>query len=251
MKNVISICFAIYVIAAGCNREEPSINTTAPPDIPTLQPIAQYSIAPHVAEPSGIVYHHKNNSFLVVSDSHPEIFEIDFQGHLLRSITTGSTDLEGISLSSGNDTIYIVEERVKTVVAYRADGTKISSFIADIASLSNNGLEGITVGTNGNLYVLNEKLPGLLLEFTPGGTEVKRAPLTFATDYSGIFYDKSENCLWIISDESRSVTKTDLNGDLISQWSVPFQKGEGISIVRDTMYIVNDADATMYVFLKP
>ena len=137
------------------------------------------------------------------------------------------------------------------MVAYRADGTKISSFIADIASLSNNGLEGITVGTNGNLYVLNEKLPGLLLEFTPGGTEVKRAPLTFATDYSGIFYDKSENCLWIISDESRSVTKTDLNGDLISQWSVPFQKGEGISIVRDTMYIVNDADATMYVFLKP
>jgi uncharacterized protein YjiK len=188
---------------------------------------------------------------LVVSDSHPDVAELTLQGTLIRKITTTSTDLEGIGLSATGDTIYIAEERNRRIVLYTSTGTRLSSFSADVATLANNGLEGVSVRENGNLFVLNEKEPGMLLEVTPAGTELRRVPLSLALDYSDIMFDRSEPCLWIISDESRKVMRTDLNGTLQKQWNVPFSKGEGIVIVRDTMYIVNDADAKLYVFLKP
>jgi uncharacterized protein YjiK len=240
------------IIVSGCNRHEPvSSITQTPSGMSAIQPIASYYIGTHVAEPSGIVYNAKSNSLMVVSDSHPELYEIDFQGKLLRTITTVSTDLEGLALSKTADTIYIVEEKNRKVVSYRTNGTKISSFSADVATLPNNALEGITVGKNGNLFVLNEKSPGMILEYQPNGTEINRVTLSHALDYSDIFFDDSADCLWVISDESKKIMKINRNGELISQWLIPFFKGEGISIVRDTMYIVNDEDAKLYIFNKP
>lgn len=236
----------------SCGRHEPV--TVVPDDDPgasSITPIASYSLGAHAAEPSGIVYHPAHNALLVVSDSHPDVYEFDFTGKLLSSVTTVSADLEGVALSRTADSIYVVEERTRSVVTYRADGTKLSSFTADVSTLPNNGLEGITVGTNGNLFVLNEKAPGMILEFTRQGTEVRRMTLTYALDYSGLFYDGTADCLWVVSDESKKVMKLSMTGALIKEWLLPFTKGEGITIVRDTMYIVNDADAKMYVFTAP
>ncbi len=251
--NATILCsFLLLAACAGCGRDEPGSDPTNPPtETETLQPIAQYSLAGTIAEPSGIVYHARNNSFLVVSDSHPELYEIGFDGRLIRTIPTAGADLEGISLSASCDTIYVVEEKNRQVVLYRADGTWLSSFTVDVATLANNALEGVTTGPGGNLFVLNEKAPGMLLEYTPGGKEVRRIPLSLAADYSDITFRKADNSLWIISDESRKIMQTDLYGRLLREWSLPFGKGEGIAIVRDTMYIVNDADARLYLFPAP
>jgi uncharacterized protein YjiK len=243
--------FVLWLIVASCSRTQPETGNPAVPGLSQLQPIASYSLAAHAAEPSGIVYNPKNNSLLVVSDSHPEVYEFDLHGNYLRSITTVSTDLEGISLSETGDSLYIAEERNRKIVTYLMNGAKLSSFSADVATLTNNALEGVTVGPGGHLLVLNEKAPGMLLEYLPDGTEVRRTALSFASDYSDLFYDAAAGNLWIISDESMSVTRTDLTGTPLARWSIPFSKGEGISIVRDTMYIVNDTDAKMYVFVKP
>lgn len=247
---VVFLCFGALFV--GCKRETPVQGSNiVPSGIETLQPIAQYYLGADISEPSGIIYNAKNNSFYVVSDSHKELYEIDFHGTLLRTIVTTSTDLEGISVSRSGDTIYVVEEKNRIVVSYLLNGTKLSSFSANVATIPNNGLEGIAVNKNGFLFVVNEKLPGMLLEYSRSGTEINRVTLSFASDYSDIFYDDSTDCLWLISDESKKIMKVSKNGQLLSQWLIPFSKGEGITIVRDTMYIVNDEDAKLYIFKKP
>lgn len=242
----------LSLAAFSCSRNEPV--TVVPDPVPgtaSITPIASYSIGTHVAEPSGIVHHPGRNALLVVSDSHPEVVELSFTGTFLSAVSTVSADLEGVALSRTADSIYVVEERTRSVVTYSANGTKLSSFTADVSTLPNNGLEGITVGADGNLFVLNEKAPGMILEFTRQGTEVRRMTLTYALDYSGLFYDGTADCLWVVSDESKKVMKLSMTGALIKEWLLPFTKGEGITIVRDTMYIVNDADAKLYVFTAP
>ncbi len=247
LKKIFVIVTSLFLFS--CGRNEPAAAVASQPA--QIVPIAQRALNSIISEPSGIVYNAKNNSFFVVSDSHPELYEIDFFGNLLRTITTTSTDLEGISLSRSGDTIIVAEERNRKIVFYALNGTKLSSFSANVATLDNNALEGVTVAGNGNFFVINEKLPGMLLEYAPNGTEIKRILLSFAGDYSDIFYDSTQNCLWIISDESKKIMKVSTSGALISEWGIPFTKGEGISIVRDTIYVVNDADAKLYLFNKP
>lgn len=254
-QTTILYCTLLLIICCEgftCGRSAPdSPVEIIPPASTSLSLIASYDLGAFAAEPSAIVYSAKKNSFLVVSDSHPMIYEIDSRGTLLSTVSVASTDLEGISISQTNDTVYIAEEKNRMITSYRSNGTKLSSFSVDVATIPNNALEGVAVGKNGNLFVLNEKLPGLLLEYTPAGTELRRIPLSFASDYSDLTYDAGEDRLWFISDESMKVIKTDMNAAPLAQWSVPFTKGEGISIVRDTVYIVNDADAKLYVFRKP
>jgi len=235
----------------ACNRSEPGGLIDVPAGVTTLQPFASHFIGSFCAEPSGLVYNPRNNTLFVVSDSHSEIYEMSLDGKLQKTITTTSTDLEGVGLSITGDTLYIAEERNRKITLYNLTGVKLSSFSADVATLANNGLEGVSAGKGGNIYVLNEKMPGMLLEYLPNGIEVRRVELALASDYSDIMYSPSEDCLWIISDESRKVMKTDLNGALIKQWALTFEKGEGIAIVRDTMYVVNDADAKLYLFIAP
>lgn len=247
-RLVLLLCAAM----AACSRTEPNADITDPPGgSATLQPIAQYDIRAHAAEPSGVVYDPRHNSLLVVSDSHPDIAELTLRGALIRKITTTSEDLEGIGLSTTGDTIYIAEERSRRIVLYTPSGARLSSFSADVATLANNGLEGVTLGPSGHLFVLNEKSPGMIMEMTPAGSEIRRLTLNLASDYSDLMYEASTNCLWIISDETRKIMRTDLNGALLQQWDVTFDKGEGIVIVRDTMYVVNDTDAHLYLFHKP
>lgn len=247
-----TLTLLLCAAAAACNRGEPESDGTAPPDgTTTLQPFAQYDLGATIREPSGIAWHAKNNSLLVVSDTRTDVYEIRFNGTLIRTIPVQGTDLEGVALSASCDTIFVVEERARQVVCCAAGGTRLSTFPADVATLDNVALEGVTVGPAGTLYVLNEKSPGMLLEYTTAGTELRRIPLAFADDYSDITYDAATNCLWIISDESKKLVKTDRNGSVLAQWLLPFTKGEGIAIVGDTVYIVNDADATLYLFRKP
>lgn len=236
---------------AACGRSEPEAPVVVPPVTQTLTEIAQYSLAAFAPEPSGLVYDRARNSLYVVSDNHADICEIDLRGRLLGRIPTQGSDLEGVALSPTGDTIYIVEERLRRVSLYTRSGSFLSSFTADVATLPNNGLEGVTVSPDGIVHALNEKAPGMIIISHPNGTRISQIPLSLAADYSDIAFVASEQCYWIVSDESRTVMKTDLKGVLVKQWNLPFEKGEGIAVVRDTMYIVNDADAKLHVFLAP
>lgn len=246
MKNMFWL-LAVVLVSWSCTREEPVAGAVAPAVTPLVQ-LAVYNTA--VPEPSGLAYDARRNSLMTVSDGNSTIYEIDFTGRILRSFVVAGSDLEGIALSSGGDTIYVAEERDLRVSTFLANGTKISSLTVNVASNPSNGLEGVAVDRRNHLFVLNEKAPRMLLEYYQG-QEVFRKEITAATDLSDVFFDAGLNCLWIVSDESKKVMKLDLAGTVLAEYSIPFTKGEGLAIVQDKIYIVCDADGKMYVFQKP
>jgi uncharacterized protein YjiK len=246
MKIYPCIAFVLLILSSfSCDSDEPTIT-----DLKTLEPIAEIDLSGVLSEPSGIVYNLINNSLYVVSDTTSIIFEIDLNGNLLRQFNVIANDLEGITLSVNSDTIYVVEESDNLVTSFLTNGNKITSFTKNVSTNSSNGLEGITIDNNYHLYVINEKSPRYLITLE-GNVEVNRIEITLIDDLSDICYDSSLDCLWIISDESKKIVKMSKNGVFQSEWSIPFDKGEGITFINNKMYIVRDSDSKMYVFNKP
>jgi uncharacterized protein YjiK len=232
----------------SCQRSEPPTDTPLPPGDKNLQLLSVFSLA--VGEPSGLAYSQSTHSLYMISDANPAIYRIDTTGKLLATIPVSASDLEGITVSLGEDTLYVVEETLSQVTTFLANGTKISSFPVNVWTDPKHKLEGITRGPDGTLYVLNEKFPTMLLAFS-GTTELSRQTLTYSSDVSDICYDPMLDCFWIVSDESQSVMKISRSGTLLGEWSTPVRQGEGIAFIGNRMYIVSDVDAKLYVFVKP
>ncbi len=235
--------------ATHCSRKQPTVGSP-PTEIKTLQPVATVDLLPDIPEPSGLAYNSNNNTLMVVSDSKPDIFEIDFTGAIKRKITTTSSDLEGVAINKGGDTLFVVEERNQMVVCYRLDSSMMSSFPVRVATLDNNALEGVTIDNQNHLFVLNEKNPRLLLEFR-GAQEISRREITAVADLSDVCYDETTDAFWIVSDESRKIIATTRTGTLLGEWLIPFDKGEGIASVGDRLFIANDETGKLYVFDRP
>lgn len=248
--------FEIFYLSAflltfnyGCGRNDPETITDPPVVIDKIFPLSEYQLT--VPEPSGIAYNSVKNSFMVVSDGQPDIYEIGFTGITLNTINASGLDMEGITLSKNCDTIYVVEEKKKLVTAFNLNGNKLASFSANVATIDNNALEGITINKMSNqLFVINEKDPRMILGFN-GSTETWRKTIDYTLDISDIYYEDSTNCFWIISDESKKIIKISSTGDLLKEWEIPFTKGEGITIVNNKIYVVNDLDGKLYVFQRP
>jgi uncharacterized protein YjiK len=251
MKNkllFLSTLVATLIGHAGCGRDEPTANTT--PGITTLTPIEIINLGPNIVEPSGIAYHKINNTLFVVSDERTEIYEIDFSGRIIRTIPTDGDDFEGITFTKNLDTIFVVEETRQLVTSYLPSGQKINSFPVNVAINPANALEGLTIDKNGLLFVLNEKDPKMIIEFN-GTTEVSRTLIQNASDISDICYDETDDSFWIVSDESSKIIKYSREWNVLGEWLITFDKGEGITFANNKMYIVRDNDAKMYVYNKP
>jgi uncharacterized protein YjiK len=97
---------------------------------------------------------------------------------------------------------------------------------------------------------LNEKDPGLLIEINENGKVLNRTELDFAFDYSGIYYENIEKKLWIVSDQSRTISKCDLNGEKIESYKISDRKAEGITVdaVNKKVYIVLDGQDKLQVY---
>lgn len=248
MEYKIYFIFVLMILTQlnyGCNDSD-----SIKPIAKSLDPISEIDLSGILSEPSGIVYNSITNSLYVISDTISKIFEIDLNGNLLQQININANDLEGITLSLNNDTIYVVEESDNLVTSFLLNGNKIISFSKDVSTNSSNGLEGIAIDNNYNLYVVNEKLPRYLITLK-NGIEINRTEIIVADDLSDIYYDVTLDCLWLISDESKKIIKLSKTGVVLSEWVIPFNKGEGITLVQDKMCIVRDSDSKMYVFNKP
>ncbi|MHC1739168.1 MAG: SdiA-regulated domain-containing protein [Ignavibacteriaceae bacterium] len=239
---------ALTLFLCGCDRDG---GTTTPPPGPVvknLEIISTLSIS--VSEPSGLAYNHLDTTLYTVSDGNPILYKLDFNGKILSTVAVNASDLEGIVLSSNCDTIYVVQEAKQLVTAFKPDGTLLYSFPVKVAISISSSLEGITIDNSGNLVVLNEKDPMMVLKFK-NSIEIWRKTLNYSLDISDICYDNSLNCFWIVSDESKTVLKLSEDCELISRYSISLPKGEGISVIGDRIYIVSDSESKMYVFKKP
>ena len=77
--------------------------------------------------------------------------------------------------------------------------------------------------------------------------------LYFSQDLSGIEYDNVENILWILSDESQTISKCDLEGNIRQSFHFNLSKPEGIAINYETnlIYVVSDSQQKLSVYRIP
>ncbi len=230
--------------AGDCSRRKPA------PRLERLEMIRKHKLA--IEEPSGLTFTSSNNALLTVSDKTNNIYKISLTGGVQKTFPYTGYDVEGITSAGKTSGMWIVEERVRDVVYLNNRGDVVYQFHVDIAKHRDNvGLEGIAYNpSNEHLYLLNEQNPGLLIETDLSGNILRKNKLNFANDYAGIFYEKKDNCLWIVSDESRSVSCCTLDGKLIKGYSINVIKPEGIAVnpVTKEIYIVSDATGELYVF---
>lgn len=202
-----------------------------------------------VKEPSGLAFLPAENNLLTVSDQTGKIYKITNKGEIIEILDYYGNDLEGITFD--NYYIFVIEEKNRKIVKTEMNGNFIEEYnFPEYNSNSNSGPEGITYNFNsGHFYILNEKSPGMLVDWFPQSGVSAEYDLSFADDYSGICYDKNENALWIISDNSKTLSKCNLTGKVIKTYKINIEKAEGIAInsEKNEIYIVSDSEEKLYV----
>jgi len=115
-------------------------------------------------------------------------------------------------------------------------------------------LEGICFDTKTkNFYFLNEKNPGLLIKTDSSFNEIFRKEIKIAKDYSDMFFSSEDNTLWILSDESKKIIQTDLNGNKIKEYLIDVKQPEGLVVnyKNKKVFIVSDKKEELYEFMLP
>ena len=210
---------------------------------------ASYKI--EIPEPSGLSLAFSENELFTVSDKTGKIYKISFEGKLIDEIKSPGIDLEGITINKNENQIFCVEEKTNKIILLNEKGEFLQDFnLPKIGEKRNSGPEGITFSpTNNMFYILHEKNPGLLIEWSLTMGIINETKLYFAKDYSGISYSEKSNSLWIISDDSETLTKCSLSGTPIKTYKLPIKQAEGIAINSDEteVYVVSDIEEKLYI----
>ena len=245
IKNIGVILSVIFILFVSCSK-----NNEVFPVNNGLELINSYKI--NVLEPSGLAINNDGTILYTVSDSTNKIYKLSTAGDVLQTFEYAGNDLEGISVFT-NTKLLVVEERTKEVVEYDMETGNFTKHKIDYKNTTaNSGLEGVAYNFNdGIIFILNEKDPGLLIRLNPNYTIKTSTTLNFASDYSGIFHESATDNLWIVSDQSRTINKCDLDGNLKKSYPINVVKAEGIAVSNDKIYIVSDAEAKLYIYKKP
>jgi len=214
-----------------------------------LEPDAVYSV--NISETSDLSFGSSTDILYTVSDRTAKVYKITNQGKVLSELSYTGSDLEGVCYV-GNQFLHVAEERLRTVFKLDLQGNQIEQKAIPVEKNDDNqGLEGISFATfNKHFYILNEKNPALLIETDENLNVLKSYLLSFANDYSGICVDNLNQQLWIVSDESASVTKCTMKGELIESYRIPVSNPEGIAFdpENNQVYIISDTEARLYLF---
>ncbi|MCW8849056.1 MAG: SdiA-regulated domain-containing protein [Melioribacteraceae bacterium] len=244
LSTLILLALAMIIYCSFLNKtNQLSAATLSPIDIIPLK----------IPEPSGLHFESKTNSLWIVSDENSTIYNVNLKGQIISKMIVDGKDLEGITLIK-DSVLVVVLERDRSLVFLDKIGKELNRINLELSGDLNKGIEGIAFNPNNNsFFVVNEKKPGLLLEIDSVGKTISKNELTFASDYSGLFFDQSENILWIISDEDKAIFRCTTSGKLISKYNIEIEQIEGISInfEKSLIYIISDPLEKLFVFELP
>lgn len=205
-----------------------------------------------VHEPSGLSPY-LDHSLITVSDRNGKAYVLDTLGHISSTIDLNGEDLEGVSFNPLDSLIYAVDESDATLRSFSIRGEKVDSWQI-FKKGGDSSLEGCSVDSkHQTIYLLKEKSHGLLirLDLTTGKQSEHR--LTFAEDYSGVYYDAVLDKLWIVSHESKSVNLCALNGQLERSFGIDVKQAEGIFVNHglSSIYVISDSQEKLFKFRLP
>jgi len=235
----------LSLIFFGC-----SLRDGTPPKKPaqSLRLLSEYRLA--IPEPSGLSLGSGGASLWTVSDRTGRVYRISLTGTVLQELPFAGTDLEGVAFDSLRHCLWVTEEKTREIVKLNLQGREIQHRHI-LEGSDNSGLEGICVDSQGTLFTLKEKNPGLFIRLKPDFSVDQKWRLNFAPDFSGICADTSRGKFWIVSDQGRKLFLWSPEGGVFEQFSLSFPKAEGVAwdFVRHRLYIVSDSEQKLFVFL--
>lgn len=251
-----NLAFLIITLLLISCVDKTSSDTTDNGGEQELELINVFDVA--VSDPSGLAIDTDGVHLWTVSDDPGKgMYKITKQGIVVKHAPFNSDDLEGIVVDPTNNTLWVVEERLREVLNVSREGVVLSRTKLEIeANRPNDGLEGITIHPETlDFYVLNEKNPRLLIRLNRELEIQETVPMDydgifFMGDVAGITYDEVEDVLWIISDESRKIVVIDMEYNPIRMYRTGIVKGEGIAVDPHNrrLYAVCDRESLLYVF---
>ncbi len=253
MHKYFPLFFSIIAILTtiSCNKDLEIPNDNPPNTERIIVPVNNYTIA--INEPSGLSFDANGNLFCV-DDNSNQIYNITKEGVVLSTLPYIGDDLESVSYNPKNNRIYTTHEGERKLIELDYQGTKLNEWQFTVSGgSSNKGFEGLAIDSDNEIfYILNEASPGLLIvwDYKTKST-IEQISLNIAKDYSGIFYDKRDSTLWIISDKSQKLFNTNLRGEIIDSFDLDYDKAEGIvvDIANNLIYIVRDFQTTIKLYV--
>ena len=231
-----------YVVSLSVEGKTSSKTTTREIYVkPSLELLASVTI--NVDEPSGLTLGLGGTSLWTVSDRTGDIYQIDFEGTVMKTLNINGGDLEGISFDKRDSTFWICKESINSIAHIDSTGnTLLEKEIPRVSEGS--GLEGISIDTDQDLiYAIKEKNNSALIQLNDSLESLNFQRLGFAPDLSGASYSKALQGLWVLSHEASSVFLLDTSGMLLESYGIVMNQPEGIVFDDefDLFYIVDDA----------
>jgi len=235
--------FYLFLVYAGCNKSDA-------PVAKELNKLSHKVLS--IPETSGLSFYKYENTLLTVSDHTDRVYVISFEGEVLDSLIYDGKNLEGVVYDAEYSHIFVVEEHSNEVVQLDTIGNELNRFEIELNNADQgHGLEGISINpSSGHLFVVSEKNPSILFELKRDGEIVNQNDLGFMEDYSSVFYDESQDKLWILSDQSQLLVKCDLSGNPLEYFSTNVLDGEGnvVDMATSKSRVVTDGGNTLFTF---
>lgn len=249
--NIKNYAIVIMLLSLGLTQYKCNTNRQ---ESPTVKKLLMQKMTPiKVPEPSGLAFSFDKKSLWSVGDSDSKVYKLDLSGKILKSFSVNGEDLEGITIIDSKH-IAVVLERSREVVILDTSGNEIKRSKINLTGGLNEGLEGISFNTfTKDFYVVNEKRPGILLKTDSLFNEIFKEELKLAKDYSDIFFASKDTSLWILSDESNKIIKTNLDGYKIEEYKIDVTQPEGLVVdyQNKLVYVVSDKKEALYIFELP
>jgi hypothetical protein len=240
-----SIILCLCLMLLACSGGSPGISG---PDGTRLTLLSSHSLG--IGEPSGLALDASRSSLWTVGNDPQRIYRLSLDGRIQSILDYEGDDIEGIASDPLDGTLWIVEEDRREVVHLSSSGRVLERHQLDLDGKANSGLEGICLDSDGVVYVLNEKNPGLFISLNADLSIKKQHQLDFAKDFSGLSCDSSRNAFWVLSDQSRTLFLWSPEEGVLGGYALPFAKAEGVAVdaVEDIVYIASESESMLYVY---
>lgn len=206
----------------------------------------------NVPEPSGLALNVNGTSLWTVSDHTAKVYQLSFSGQLLKTLRFQGEDLEGVSQSPLDFSLWVTEERSRELVQLDTLGTEIERSLVNVENREeNSGLEGAAIDPqSGARFIANEKKPALIARLNSRNQIQESWDIHITEDCSGLAFEPSGEFIWFVSDESKKVVKLNRQGNRISTYKINVDKAEGIAVstADSLIYIVSDSEQKLYLF---
>lgn len=216
---------------------------------------------------SGITYSPKTNTLFAITNAPRDIYELDKQGNVLRIIELkGFRDTEDIThikddlfaiVDEDLSGFYIVKITNETSLINRNDSIK--SFMIDVRTFENFGLEGISYDLKNDIfYLVNERNPKKVITvkgFMNSNPIVINEKFEivenneYLGDFSAINFDNKSKNIYILSEESHLLGRVD-DKKSFSKF-LDLEDNKTSSNIKNPEGITKDSDGNIYIVGEP